>query len=265
MPGKSELPEFASWRIQVTERGVRSHRRLALAHAKWPRGTFLERLPEAVRVKVLELGVRRAYPPDHILLRQGEAGRSVWLLLDALIKVSARVENGSESLLAIRVSGDVVGEMGVIDGAPRSATVTTCGHAVAYQIDGPVFVRFLRRYPEAAMTLSRMGIERLRWANQRRLDYTGYGTDMRLARVLLDLAGRHGRQGPDGLDIGVPMTQAELGGMVGAKEVTVQKALRSLAAQRFVQPCHQRVLITDPAGLARFADLRPKDVPQNPY
>jgi CRP/FNR family cyclic AMP-dependent transcriptional regulator len=236
-----------------------------LPHAEWPRGTFLERLSEAGRSKVLELGVRRAYPPDHILLRQGEVGRSVWLLLDALIKVSAQVENGSESLLAIRVSGDVVGEMGAIDGAPRSATVTTCGHVVAYQIDGPVFVEFLSRYSEAAMTLSRMGIERLRWANQRRLDYTGYGTDMRLARVLIDLAGRYGRQGPDGLDIGIPMTQAELGGMVGAKEVTVQKALRSLAAQRLVLPRHQRVLIIDPIGLARFADLEPKDLPQNPY
>ena len=55
-----------------------------------------------------------------------------------------------------------------IDGSPRSATVTTCGHAVAYQIKGPVLVDFLRQRPEAALTLSRMAIERLRWANQLR-------------------------------------------------------------------------------------------------
>jgi CRP/FNR family cyclic AMP-dependent transcriptional regulator len=236
-----------------------------LPQGNWPRGTFLERLPEVVRKRVLELGVRRAYPPDHVLLRQGETGRSVWLLLDALIKVSAQVENGSQSLLAIRVSGDVVGEMGVIDGAPRSATVTTCGHTVACQIDGPVFVEFLRQRPEAALTLSRTSIERLRWSNQRRLDFTGYGTDMRLARVLIALAGRHGRPGSGGVDIGIPLTQTELGGMVGAKEVTVQKALRSLAVQRLVQPSHRGVLILDLAALARFAQLDPKDIPQNPY
>jgi hypothetical protein len=46
--------------------------------------------------------------------------------------------------------------------------VTTCGHAVAYQIKGPVLVDFLRQRPEAALTLSRMAIERLRWANQLR-------------------------------------------------------------------------------------------------
>jgi CRP-like cAMP-binding protein len=200
-----------------------------------------------------------------VLLRQGEPGGSVWLLLDALIKVSAQVENGSQALLAIRVSGDVVGEMAVIDRAPRSATVTACGHTVAYQIKGPVFVEFLRRQPEAALTLGRIAIERLRWANQRRLDFTGYGTDMRLARVLIALAERHGRPDRGGIDIGIPLTQTELGGMVGAKEVTVQKALRSLAAQGLVQPFHRGVLITDPAGLAGFADLDPKDIAANPH
>lgn len=214
---------------------------------------------------MLKLGVRRAYPPGHVLLRQGEQGRSIWLLLDALTKVSARVENGSEALLAIRVSGDVVGEMGVIDGSPRSATVTTCGHTVAYQINGPVFVEFLRRQPEAALTLSRMAIDRLRWANQRRLDFTGYDTDLRLARVLIALAERHGRPDPCGMNIGIPLTQTELGGMVGAKEVTVQKALRSLAAQGLVQPLHRGVLITDAAGLAAFADMAPLNSPPNTY
>jgi CRP/FNR family cyclic AMP-dependent transcriptional regulator len=236
-----------------------------LPHGNWPRGTFLERLPEAVRGRILELGVRRAFPPGHVLLRQGEPGRTVWVLLDALTKVTAQVENGSQALLGIRVSGDVVGEMGVIDGSPRSATVTTCGHTVAYQIKGPVFVDFLRRQPGVALTLSRMAIERLRWANQRRLDFTGYGTDVRLARVLLALARRHGRPGPDGIDIGIPLTQTELGGMVGAKEVTVQKALRSLAAHRLARPGHRGVVITDPAGLARFADLDPQEVTSNTY
>jgi CRP/FNR family cyclic AMP-dependent transcriptional regulator len=236
-----------------------------LPQGNWPRGTFLERLSEAARTRVLELGVRRAYPPHHVLLRQGERGESVWLLLDALIKVSAQVENGSQALLAIRVSGDVVGEMGVIDGSPRSATVTTCGHTVAYQIKGPVFVDFLRQRPEAALTLSRMAIERLRWANQRRLEFSGYGTDMRLARVLIALAVRHGRPDSGSIDIGIPLTQTELGGMVGAKEVTVQKALRSLTAQGLVQPCHRGVVITDLTGLAGFADLDPKCLPPNPY
>ena len=236
-----------------------------MPQGNWPRGTFLERLPESIRSELLGLGVQRAYPGDHVLLRQGEHGGSIWLLLDALIKVTARVENGSEALLAIRVSGDVVGEMGAIDGGVRSATVTTCGRSVAHQIRGAVFVEFLRRQPDAGLTINRMMAERLRWANQRRLDFTGYETGVRLARVLVALAGRHGRPCLDGLDVGLPLTQTELGGMVGAREVTVQKALRSLASVGLVQPGHRGIIITDLPGLARYADLDPKDLPPNPY
>jgi DNA-binding GntR family transcriptional regulator len=51
------------------------------------------------------------------------------------------------------------------------------------------------------------------------------------------------------------LTQAELGGLVGAKEGTVQKALRELAARGLVRPGHRSVTIVDVAGLTAFADL----------
>lgn len=222
----------------------------------WPDSTFLSRLPEPLRSRLLGLGALRSLPPNHVLVHQGDPGDSVWLLLDALTKVSAQVENGNETLLAIRVSGDLIGEMAAIDGSVRSASVTTCGRAVVNQIKGPVFVEFLRQHPVVALTLSQMTVDRLRWSNQRRLDFAGYETDVCLARVILALAARHGQRcGQDNIDIGIPLTQTELGGLVGAKESTVQKALRELAAEGLVRPGHRRVIITDLPGLAAFADL----------
>lgn len=230
----------------------------------WPRGTFLNRLPERARKSVLTLGSRVSLPPHHVMLRQGEYGGTVWILLDATTKVTA-VQNDAQALLAIRVSGDVLGEMGAMDGSPRSATVTTCGRAIAYRIKGPVFAEFLRREPPAALTLGRMMAERLRWANQRRLDFTGYKAEICLARVLIALAERHGRTGPGGIQLGVPLTHAELGGMVGAKEVTVQKALRRLAALGLIQRFRGRVVITDFTELAAYADLNGEKFTPNPY
>lgn len=225
----------------------------------WPRGTFLALLADSARKKLISLGVIRSFPPSHLLVRQGDPGSSVWLLLDALVKVSAGVENGNQALLAIRVSGDVVGEMAVIDGLTRSANVTTCGRAVVCQIKGAQFVDYLRRDTDASLALSQLAIQRLRWSNQRRLDFAGYETSVCLARVLLALAARHGRQCVDGIDIGAPLTQGELGGLVGAKEGTVQKALRELAARGLVRPGHRSVTIIDVVGLTAFADL-PKTV-----
>lgn len=221
----------------------------------WPRSTFLSKLTESARRRLIGLGVIGALPANHILIRQGDPGGSVWLLLDAMVKVSASVENGNQALLAIRVSGDVVGEMAVIDGSMRSADVTTCGRAVVCQIKGAQFVDYLRRDSDVSLALSQSMIQRLRWSDQRRLDLAGYDTPVCLARILLTLAARHGRSSALGTEIGVPLTQAELGGLVGAKEGTVQKALRELATRDLARPGHRSVTITDLAGLAAFADL----------
>jgi len=222
----------------------------------WPADTFLSRLPTTMRTRLLELGTLHTVPAQRILIRQGEPGGSVWVLVDALVKVSARVENGTEALLALRVSGDLIGEMAVLGEATRSATVITCGPAVVCQIKGGPFVDFLQRHPQVALTLNQMTIERLRWSNQRRLDFAGYGVTRSLARVLLALGGRHGNDCGEGIDLGLPLTQSELGGLIGAKEATVQKALRELTAQGLVvTPGRRRVIITDLPGLTEFADL----------
>jgi CRP/FNR family transcriptional regulator, cyclic AMP receptor protein len=221
----------------------------------WPRGTFMAMLTDAPRRNLINLGIIRSFPANHVFLRQGDTGASVWLLLDALVKVTATLENGSQALLAVRVSGDLVGEMSVIDGTSRSATVSTCGRAVVCQIKGAQFVDYLRRDPAASMALSQQAIQRLRWSNQRRLDFAGYETSVCLARLLLALAARHGRRCSDGIAIGAPLTQAELGSLVGAKEGTVQKALRELAARGLVRPGHRSVTIVDVAQLTTFADL----------
>jgi CRP-like cAMP-binding protein len=233
----------------------------------WPKGTFLSRLPEPARERLLAQGSLHSLPPRRVLVRQGETGNSVWLLIDALVKVSAGVENGTESLLALRVSGDLIGEMAVLSGAVRSATVTTCGQALVCQIKGGAFVGFLQRHPAVALTLNQTTIDRLRWSNQRRLDFAGYEVGRCLARVLLALADRHGRPCGPGIDLGIPLTQAELGGLVGAKEDTVQKALRALADKRYIAiPGRRRIFITDPGGLTEYADLprRDEQIPSKP-
>lgn len=226
-----------------------------MAINRWPTGTFMHRLTDAVRSELLGLGTLRAFPPNHALIRQGDSGTCVWILLDALVKVTGGVENGVEATLAIRVSGDIVGDMSAMDGAPRSATVTTCGRTVCQQIKGPVFRTWLARRPAAALALTQVVADRLRWANQRRLDFAGYETKICLARVLLALISRHGRPTEEGVSIGVPLTRAELGMLVGAKEITTQKALRELAAEGLIRRGHRDVVVRDPAGLTQLADL----------
>ena len=64
--------------------------------------------------------------PGLVLIREGDPGTAVYLLLAGSVKVTGATDEGG-SLLAIRVGGDLVGELAVLDGRPRVATVTTPG------------------------------------------------------------------------------------------------------------------------------------------
>ncbi|GII00618.1 Crp/Fnr family transcriptional regulator [Planobispora takensis] len=219
------------------------------------RASFLSQLSDPVRAQLLNLGVTTCRPAGHELIHQGGVGEVVFLLIDAITKITARAENGSEVLLAVRVSGDIVGDMAVLDEAPRSATVTTCSRSTICVVRGPIFMDFLRRTPEAGLALNRLISDRLRWANQRRLDFAGYEAGIRLARLIVTLAARHGRRVSRGLDIGVPLTQTELGALIGAKEATIQKALRDLAERGLIRRGRRGVIIMEPGELAKFADI----------
>ncbi|GGL27930.1 Crp/Fnr family transcriptional regulator [Planomonospora parontospora] len=222
----------------------------------WPPGSFLARLPGAAREELLRIGTVVTYPPAHVLIREGDTGDTVHLLIDALVKVTAFVENGSRTLLAIRANGDIVGEMAALDGSPRSATVTTCRQSVTCVVRGPVFTAHLDRHPATARVLSRVTIDRLRFANRRRLDFAGYEADVCLARILVELADRYGERCGNGMRIGVPITQAELGELIGIRERTVQKAMHDLCLRGLVLRGHRRVVLTDLDALTAFADLK---------
>lgn len=233
----------------------------------WPPRTLLATLSDPDRAALLRLGRTKVFPAEETMILQGDPSGDVYLLLDGIVKVVGREENGTETLLGTRVSGDVVGEMAVLGGTVRSATVITCGRTVAGAISGPAFLNHVRGHPAVGVALVQMTADRLRWSNQRRMDSAAYAAGVCLARILLLLAERHGQMIDGELDLGVRLSQAELGALIGAKEVTVQKALRQLAADGLVRPGHRRVVILDSVGLTEIAQLAavPRSVSRNPY
>lgn len=182
------------------------------------------------------------------------------LLRSGITKVTAALENGHESLLAIRVGGDVVGELAAMDDAPRSATVTACGPIAAGVVHRSELRQFLRDHPEAAMLVAGIVAQKLRWANRRRIEFGGYPVKVRLARVLAELAGEHGIPEPRGVVIGVTLTQPELAALAGSAEVTIHKALRELREDRLLTTGYRRTTVLDLARLRTLAHL-PADGP----
>jgi CRP-like cAMP-binding protein len=153
------------------------------------------------------------------------------------------------------VSGDIVGEISALNGTPRSATVTTCRSSTIRIIRRSEFRAFLRSHSDAAMEIAGIVADRLRWANQRRVDFASYPVKVRLARILWEIAGAYGHRRPAGIVIDVGLTQPELATLCGAADVTLQKAVRDLRQAGTIDTGYREIVILDIAALRAAADL----------
>jgi CRP-like cAMP-binding protein len=219
----------------------------------WPKVSYLGSLSPSTREHLLQLGHPRTYEPGENLVLQGDPGGVVFLLMSGRVNVIANVENGAESLLAIRHPGDVLGEMAVFGGMPRTATVRARIPVTTIVVSGEAFKRFVGTHPDANVALTATSAERLRQANIYRADAAGYEVEQRLARTLLYQAQRFATKA-DGY-WAVDLFQVELAMLIGAKEGTVQKAFRDL--KDLVASRRGRVLIYDVAKLAHLAEIQP--------
>jgi CRP-like cAMP-binding protein len=221
----------------------------------WPRASFLAGLDRPVLRDFLDAGELKQFHTGKDLMREGDMAKDLFLLLDASVKVTGQMHGGGSALLAIRLSGDIVGEIALVDGKRRTATVSACGvaPATAVRVSDDEFRRLLNAHPAAAVSLASAIGRKLRSATRRHIDSTGYAPKVRLARALLELAEDYGRSGHRGTIIGVNLTRIELGTLVGVRETTAQRALRELKRDGLVMDTGRRLLVPALAALRAAA------------
>ena len=96
---------------------------------------------------------------DHVIL-EGRNGDFMFLVVDGLLELTA-----SGQLLDIVRAGDVIGEMSLIDGEPRSASAVVVEDAVLIAIDRPNFLRLVSAHPDFALYVMRSLANRIRRMN----------------------------------------------------------------------------------------------------
>ncbi|MEV1010402.1 Crp/Fnr family transcriptional regulator [Streptomyces sp. NPDC049881] len=219
----------------------------------WPPSSLLGSLAGPARERLLALGARTRYEAGRVLMREGERTTFVLVLLQGVVKATGLTPDGRDALLAVRMGGDLVGELAAADGGPRSATVTTCGPVVARVVSQEEFLGCTRRDPGIAQAVNASVVSKLRVANARRVDFTGCDAATRLARVLHQIVLTHGERSGAGAVIRWPLTQPELATLSGTAEPTVQKVLRRLRESGVISTGYRTVRVEDLARLTAIA------------
>lgn len=222
---------------------------------EWPPTSLLAGMPAHARSALLEAGTRRVFRHGERLIREGMHDTYVIVLCAGFVKIMGMLGDGREALLAIRTRGDTVGELAALGAGPRSATVVACGSVVGRSVKQDEFLRFLREFPDAAVGVNRMNAGRLRWANQRRLDFNGYDAPVRISRAIAELVRTHGQPTSRGVRCAVRVTQAELAALAGTSRESVEKTVHRLRVERVLDWRYATFTVLDAARLGELADL----------
>jgi CRP/FNR family transcriptional regulator len=108
-------------------------------------------------------GVR--FLPGEMIFEEGDIADGLYLVTAGAVRVTTANQRG-DVLLATMGANDVLGEMGVLDGAPRSATAVAVDHCTAYFVPGERFLDTLEISTRLCVRLLALLTERLRLANE---------------------------------------------------------------------------------------------------
>ena len=198
--------------------------------------------------------VRVELARGQVLFGEGDAGDRLYVIVEGTVKLGRRAPDGRENLLAVLGPAEMLGELSVFDPGPRTATATAVSPVVLAGLGPDDLDRWLEGRPEVARQLMRALAQRLRRTNDSVADLVFTDVPGRVAKALLDLAGRFGTAGADGeVRVAHGLTQEEIAQLVGASRETVNKALADFAARGWIRLEGRAVVLLDADRLTRRA------------
>jgi len=113
--------------------------------------------------EMAELTQFRTYPPGYVLCHEGEYEDSFYVVAAGSVVVSKKMlDEAGQHILRAGGRGDLVGEMGLIQNAPRAATVRTLTECTLLEMGKQDFETILSHSPRMAMDIIRITLDRLR-------------------------------------------------------------------------------------------------------
>ena len=175
---------------------------------------FAELAPGMLAVLESESRVRR-YPEGQVLFSEGDPGETLLILEEGRVKVCRFMAGGQEIVLAVQEAPASFGELALVDGAPRSATVIAQTPVVVRMLPRAALMGMIHNEPTVAMALMQGLVGMIRDTNDRLSDLQALDVPGRVAKWLLGWAERSGQQREDGIAIPFEISQSDLAAELG--------------------------------------------------
>lgn len=194
-------------------------------------------LDDDTLIKLSQLGTLKSFDKDSIILSEQDAGSALFVMVSGKVKV-ARVSNddkNKEVILTLLNPSDFFGEMALLDGLARSATVTSIEDSKVFIIQRNDFLDLIKEHPDVSIALLQELTQRLRAAGMKIKALSLKDAEGKVATVLLQLADDMGRIKQGVVEIEKLPYQHELANMAGTSRETISRTLHSFAKKGLVE------------------------------
>jgi CRP/FNR family cyclic AMP-dependent transcriptional regulator len=197
--------------------------------------SLLSGLPEHLSADLFASATPAKLNADAVLVLSGDAGDGCYRVDDGLLKVTMMSRSGTERILAFLGPGAIVGELSIIDGLPRSASVVAVRDSVLSFLSRAAFEVFAAKHPEVYKTLLTVIATRLRETDAVIAAGSFLPLRGRVALTLLELAQDFGQDvGSGRIVIRQKIGQSDLAAMAGIARENVSRILNDWKRRKLV-------------------------------
>jgi CRP/FNR family transcriptional regulator, cyclic AMP receptor protein len=227
-----------------------------MVDTRHPADGLLSGLPNQLLTGLLASGKAVKLAADQVLFLAGDPGDGCYRVNEGLLKVSITSASGNERILAVLGPGAIVGDMAMIDGQTRSASVTALRDCSLSFVSRAAFESFANKQPEIYRYLLAVLAERLRKTDELVTAGSFLPLKGRLARALLDLAKAFGRDvGGGRVVIRQKISQSDVAAMAGIARENVSRILNEWMRKKLLTRSAGYYCLENPAKLEKESDV----------
>jgi CRP/FNR family cyclic AMP-dependent transcriptional regulator len=197
--------------------------------------SVLSGLPKTLSEQLFLGASKMKIAADQTLFMAGDAGEGCYHIISGLLKVTMLSTSGAERILAILGPGSIVGELAMLDGLPRSASVVAVRDSELQFVSKAKFEDCTRKHPEVYKHLVALLASRLRETDEVIAAESFLPLKGRVAMTLLELADHFGDDvGAGRIVIRHKFGQGELAAMAGIARENVNRILADWKRKKLV-------------------------------
>ena len=175
---------------------------------------------------VRQMLVARKYPKNSLIIYEDDVGNCLFILKKGRVKISVTAMDGGEAILAILGEGDFFGELSVIDGLERSASVTAIDDVELLMMNRNDFFEILERVPKIAIALLKELAGRIRKSDSHISSLSLLDARGRVAATLIRLAEDIGKVREGKVHIDELPLQRDLANIAGTSRETISRVVK---------------------------------------